>query len=280
MTGLSGGGWTTTIYAAIDPTIQVSVPIAGSIPLYLRTGGSVGDAEQFDPSFYNLAGYPDLYVLGSEGKGRRQIQILNEKDDCCFGSPQHDEQKFGQSYTSAIRAYETNVQSALKQIGSGEFKLEIDQSTPSHMISHAAIERVLLPALQNAQYEIIAGTGQPGFSGDNGPAKKAEINNPYGLTIGPKEELYFCDMSNHRVRKIDSHGIITTVAGNGQKGWSGDGGPALQASLNEPYEIRFDRGGNMYFVEMQNHLIRRVDVKAGVISTIAGKGKPGFAGDG
>ena len=281
MTGLSGGGWTTTIYAAIDPTIQVSIPIAGTIPLYLRTGGSVGDAEQSDTAFYKLAGYPDLYVLGSHGEGRRQIQVLIEKDDCCFGQGQHDEQKFGQSYIDSIRAYESKVQSSVKKMG-GHFKVQIDQSAPSHMISHATIERVLLTALRQSQFnlETIAGTGNPGFSGDNGPADKAEINNPYGLTMGPQGALYFCDMSNHRIRKIDSKGVITTVAGNGQKGWSGDGSPALQATLNEPYEIRFDRNDDMYFVEMRNHLIRRMDAKTGLISTVAGQGKPGFAGDG
>src|SRR5262245_233877 len=71
MVGLSGGGWTTTVYAAIDPTIRLSFPVAGTIPLYLRSGGSVGDTEQFLPGFYKIAGYPDLYVLGSYGPGRK-----------------------------------------------------------------------------------------------------------------------------------------------------------------------------------------------------------------
>src|SRR5438132_249422 len=95
---LSGGGWTTTVYAAIDPTITCSFPVAGSIPLYLRTGGSVGDREQFEPAFYNIAGYPDLYILGSEGRGRKQVQILVRLDDCCFGQAQHDAQSAGLPY--------------------------------------------------------------------------------------------------------------------------------------------------------------------------------------
>lgn len=135
-------------------------------------------------------------------------------------------------------------------------------------------------AIRAANIETIAGVGKPGFSGDGGMAKQAEINNPYGLTIGPGSALYFCDMGNHRIRKIGPNGAITTVAGNGAKGWSGDGGPALQASLNEPYEMRFDKKGNLFFVEMRNHLIRRVDAKSGLISTVAGQGRPGFAGDG
>src|SRR4029077_6847560 len=73
MAGLSGGGWTTTVYAAIDPTISLGGPVGGSIPMYLRSGGSVGDQEQTDDPFYTLAGYPDLYVMGSYGSGRRQV---------------------------------------------------------------------------------------------------------------------------------------------------------------------------------------------------------------
>ena len=151
MTGLSGGGWTTTVYAAIDPTIRCSLPIAGSIPLYLRAGGSVGDREQFEASFYRLAGYPDLYVLGGQGRGRRQTQILVRRDDCCFGEAQHDTKLFGASYPEAMRDYETRVQAALKECGAGSFRLEIDETAPSHMISHHAIEDVLLSELRKAK---------------------------------------------------------------------------------------------------------------------------------
>jgi sugar lactone lactonase YvrE len=137
-------------------------------------------------------------------------------------------------------------------------------------------------ALVAAQTTItIAGTGSPGFSGDGGPSVEAQINNPYGLVIGPDGALYFCEIGNHRVRRIDlKTKIISTVAGSGKKGYSGDGGPALEADLNEPYEVRFDGAGNMYFAEMQNHVVRRVDARTHVISTIAGTGALGFSGDG
>lgn len=148
MTGLSGGGWTTTVYAAIDPTIRCSFPIAGTIPLYLRTGGSIGDREQFEPSFYRLAGYPDLYLIGAYGRDRKQVQILVRRDDCCFGERQHDEKKSGLPYAEAMRKYEERVQTALNEIGNGSFRLQIDDAAPSHMISHHAIEDVLLPQLR------------------------------------------------------------------------------------------------------------------------------------
>ena len=128
----------------------------------------------------------------------------------------------------------------------------------------------------------IAGTGTPGFLGDGGPGDKAQVNNPYGLVIGPDGALYICDIDNHAIRRLDmkSHKISTVAGTLGKKGYSGDGGPAAKAELNQPYEIRFDRAGNMFFVEMPNHVVRRVDRKTGVISTVAGTGQPGFSGDG
>src|SRR5689334_21149150 len=93
--------------------------------------------------------------------------------------------------------------------------------------------------------ETIAGTGVAGYSGDGGPGVKALINNPYGLVTGPDGALYFCEIGNHRIRRLDlKTNTISTVAGSGQKGYAGDGGPALQAAMNEPYEVRFDGGGN------------------------------------
>ena len=139
MMGLSGGGWTTTLYAAIDPTIATSFPVAGTIPLYLRTGDSVGDKEQYLPPFYELAGYGDLYSLGAWG--RKQVQILNRRDDCCFGERQHDARKQGAEYEAAYRVYEKAVQTALGT--KGEFRLEIDESAPRHMISPAAVDVML-----------------------------------------------------------------------------------------------------------------------------------------
>ena len=147
MTGLSGGGWTTTVYAAIDPRIQLSFPVAGTMPLYLRTGGSVGDLEQFEPGFYAIAGYQDLYMLGADKPGRRQVQILNRRDNCCFGEAQHDSRRAGMDYSESLRDYERRVQKVLAGFRSGGFRLELDESAPSHMISHYAIEKILIPEL-------------------------------------------------------------------------------------------------------------------------------------
>ena len=135
-------------------------------------------------------------------------------------------------------------------------------------------------APKEAQIKTIAGTGRAGYSGDGGQATNAELNNPFGVIVGPDGAIYFCDTMNHVIRRIDRQGVITTVAGSGHKGYSGDGGPATKAELNEPYEVRFDRQGNLFFVERMNHVVRRVDHLTQIISTVAGTGKAGFAGDG
>lgn len=129
--------------------------------------------------------------------------------------------------------------------------------------------------------DTVAGNGKAGNNGDAGAATATSIDQPFGVEIGPDGALYITEVGQHRVRRLDlKSGQLTTVAGNGKKGYAGDGGPATEAMLNEPYEVRFDADGNMLFVEMQNHLIRRVDRQTGKISTIAGTGEKGFSGDG
>ncbi|RLT01367.1 MAG: hypothetical protein DWI21_18835, partial [Planctomycetota bacterium] len=138
---------------------------------------------------------------------------------------------------------------------------------------------VLSAELFASEVLTVAGTGKKEYSGDGGLARDAGAGEPYGLTIGPDGSLYFCDIAFHVIRRVDKDGRISTVAGSGKKGYAGDGGPATQALLGEPYEIKFDADGSMYLVEMVNNLVRKVD-KTGVISTLAGTGKSGFSGDG
>jgi streptogramin lyase len=127
----------------------------------------------------------------------------------------------------------------------------------------------------------VAGTGAAELAAGEGTATKVNVSNPFGVEVGPDGQLYITEVGNHRVMRVDlKSGKLTTVAGTGEIGYSGDGGLATAANLNEPYEIRFDKVGNMYFVEMKNHIVRKVDAKSKVISTIAGTGSRGYGGDG
>ncbi len=129
--------------------------------------------------------------------------------------------------------------------------------------------------------DTVAGTGAAENNGDAGPASTINIGEPFGIEIGPDGALYITEVRHHRVRRLDlAMRELTTVAGCGRRGYSGDGGPAVEAELNEPYEVRFDRAGNMFIVEMKNHIVRRVDGRSKTISTVAGTGRQGFGGDG
>ena len=137
----------------------------------------------------------------------------------------------------------------------------------------------------------IAGTGEPGFSGDGGLATEAMLNSPRGLALGPASGLfagglYVADGNNHHVRRIDLDTLtITSVVGTAEEGipvpgFGGDGEPATQAFLDRPRQIAFDATGNLYISDTGNRRIRRVEAESGVISTVVGTGETGFSGDG
>ncbi|MCF8450644.1 MAG: T9SS type A sorting domain-containing protein [Taibaiella sp.] len=125
----------------------------------------------------------------------------------------------------------------------------------------------------------IAGKNGHGYGGDGGLATAAKLWGIQGIFAAANGDLYIVDGSNNRIRKINTSGIITTVAGNGTAGYSGDGGSALLAELKSPYGITFDTSGNMYLADYGNHCIRKVS-KTGIISTVAGNATQGYSGDG
>jgi hypothetical protein len=140
MTGVSGGGWTTTLYAALDPRITRSYPVAGSLPLYLREdrnrintahrSADWGDYEQTIPELYSIANYLELYILSSQGPRRKQLQILNEYDPCCFAG-------------ESSKTYEATVNSRVQQVGGGRFAVFLDKTNREHSISNDAINVML-----------------------------------------------------------------------------------------------------------------------------------------
>jgi DNA-binding beta-propeller fold protein YncE len=127
----------------------------------------------------------------------------------------------------------------------------------------------------------VAGTGEAGYSGDGGPAVHATMNNLYSLIVDANGDIYVADRFNAAVRKIDAAtGIITTLAGTGEPGYSGDGGPGTQAQMREPNDCFLDGKGGLLIADIQDQRIRRVDLNTGIIETFAGNGEKQRAGDG
>src|SRR5262249_54058794 len=144
MVGVSGGGWTTTVAAAIDPRILISVDVAGSLPLYLRPRGGpcvkpgdAGDMEQYHPAFYAIADYLDLYVLGSAGRGRGHLQVLNQFAPWCFAGV-------------GSRTYEPILTEIIRGAG-GRYALYLDSSHAFHQISQDALEKAVWPFFKRRQ---------------------------------------------------------------------------------------------------------------------------------
>src|SRR5207237_2066279 len=136
------------------------------------------------------------------------------------------------------------------------------------------------PEAPSRRITTLAGTGIAGLAANGDIADRTTLNNPFGLVIGPDGALYWAEFGSHRVLRLDLRSKrISIIAGTGKSGYSGDGGPAAAAQLNTPHEIRFDRKGNIYVAERDNHVVRFIDMKSKTISTVAGTGVRGFSGD-
>lgn len=139
--------------------------------------------------------------------------------------------------------------------------------------------RIRKVSLSTGAITTVAGIGSSGFSGDNGPATLAQLHGAWAIALDSSGGLYVAEKGNNAIRKVSADGTITTVAGGGPEGFSGDSGPAIKALLNAPQGVAVDRAGNLYIAEAGNNRIRLVTAD-GIISTYAGTGQAGYAGDG
>ena len=147
-------------------------------------------------------------------------------------------------------------------------------------VTEVSNHRVLRLDPKSNTVEAVAGNGQKGHSGDGGKATEASLNEPYEVRFDPAGNMYVVEMVGAVIRKIDPEGTITTLAGTGEKGFSGDDGPARQAQFSQPHSIALDGKDGLYVADIGNHRIRRIDLKSGFVATFAGTGEKKLPRDG
>ena len=229
--------------------------LQGAQPANIRIG-YVYDAVYYQPaqlsaSFGSFSGIP---ITGS--RARQEITLWQEQKTNIGTQLDSRTQGLGAWTLSAQHAYD--VQGQVLYLGSGGRKSAKDM---------------------NNVITTVAGNGIGGYSGDGGPATSAQLNWPYGLAVDGQGSLFIADTFNYRIRKVSSDGVITTVAGNGVRGYSGDGGPATSTSLHYPHGVAVDGQGNLFIADHGNYRIRKVSPD-GIITTVAGNGVYGYSGDG
>lgn len=146
-----------------------------------------------------------------------------------------------------------------------------------HLLQISCVGAAIVATAQADELVLVAGGGK---GPDGGPAVGAAMGQPFGMAIDAAGNLFIADFSEHRVRKVDPSGVITTVGGTGEKGFGGDGGPAVKGQFNAMHDLVLDREGNIYIADSSNLRVRKIDAKTGILSTVAGNGEKGVRGDG
>jgi len=243
----------------------IIVTIAGTgIGGYSGDGGPATNAELNHPYHLWLDNFENLYIAEAYNHVIRKIVFSTGIVTTVAGN--------GSPGYSGDGGIATNAQLAVPQ---GVCTDAFGNIYVSDGINH----RIRKVNITTGIITTIAGNGLVGNSGDNGPATSARLNGPIGLSIDNEGNLFLCDVENHNVRKVNSAGIISTIAGNGTAGYSGDGGPATNAQLHNPNKATVDNYGDIIISDPVNNAIRKVNATTGVISTIAG-GLAGYFGDG
>jgi len=180
-------------------------------------------------------------------------------------------------YNNAVRKVDTSGNiSTLTLIDQPE-GIAVDGSGNVYVAS--MLSNIVIKIDTSGNVTTVAGDYDADYYGGGGSATSAALNQPMGLAIDSSGNLYIADSSNNVIRRVNSSGIISTVAGNGTDGYTGDGGPATSATLGDPSDVKIDGSGNIYIADWYNNVIRRVS-SSGTISTFAGNGSYGYGGDG
>ncbi|MES9895786.1 MAG: Ig-like domain-containing protein, partial [Candidatus Thiodiazotropha endolucinida] len=224
-------------------------------------GGLAIEAQLHFPSDVELGPNGNIYILD---QGNHTVRMVDQ-NGVISTIAGNGEEGFSGDEGSAINA-SLSLPTAILTSNDGTLYIA---DTGNNRIRRVSVDGVI---------STFAGDGTEGFSGDGGDAVNASLNSPRGISIGPNGSFYIADMRNHRVRKIDMQGIISTVVGNGEQGYSGDHGPATDAQLYNPTAVAVLNNGSFYIADSTNHRIRFVN-SGGTITTAAGNGENGDSGD-
>jgi len=244
----------------VNPDGTITVLAGNGIQGYSGDGGSATHAALNTPGGAAFDAKGNLYIADT---GNNRIRMV---------TPDGIITTFA---GNGVAAYQGDNASALSASLSSPLRVAIDASGIIYVddYGNARIRRIT-----SGNISLWAGNGQAGYNGDGFSATKASLSQVEGMALDANGNLYLAEFASHRVRKIDTNGNISTVAGNGAAGYSGDNGQATNASLNSPGGVALDSANNMYISDTNNFVIRKVDVK-GVITTFAGNGKHSFSGD-
>jgi sugar lactone lactonase YvrE len=250
--------------AAILSTWMIRTVAGNGEPGCTGDGGPPAQARLNEPKGLTVDCHGNVYVADSENHLVRKVDRATGIISTAAGMPSEDHTRSPvQQDTSAQAADEDPLADSAGETSPTKFTQQADVSgTVRYWTNHAA-------------------ASPKQYGGDGGPAVSAHLNFPTAVAVDRKGNLYIADTMNHRVRMVDVEtGIISTLAGTGQARFSGDGGPANQAALNEPAALAVDDEGRLYIADQSNHRVRMVDLKTGVIQTIAGNGIATYDGDG
>lgn len=229
-------------------------------------GWAAGRSSLWAPVALALDGRGNLYITDDGNRAVRRIAVSTGIISTVFGppSPGEDRALVGAS-TEVPRTDDPRHPVITRPAG-----LAVDAAARLYVVD-SATHAVLRVNLAAGGTETIAGSGLPGYAGDGGPAAQARLSSPAGIALDRKGNLYVADRGNHCVRRVDARrGVITTLAGNGAPGASGDGKQASMAQLRDPVAVAVGRNGDLFIADLGNARIRRVDGRTGVISTPKG----------
>jgi cysteine-rich repeat protein len=225
-------------------------------------GGAAVSAKLSFPNGVAVDAAGNVFIADRENQRIRRVDVNGSIDTIAGGGPRGDSGDGGSGAVALL-----NNPSAVAADGLGNVYIADTYNCRIRRVDG------------NGIIATVAGNGYAGFSGDGSAAVSAQVNYPFGVAVDTRARLYIADSENHRIRRLDSNGVITTVAGTGVSGYGGDGGAATSAMLSNPTGLAVDAQGNMFIVDKNNHRIRKVSTN-GLITTVAGTGVPGYSGDG